>query len=91
MVFNNGLIVQYGRFVRPSGNITDIHTYTGTFPISFPNKCFAGACTTGTANGVVGMPFGDSNGTTIEWSIKPNHSSTTNQVCFFYCLWYLII
>ena len=83
MDINNGLIVQYGRFVRSEGKITSLHSYTGTFPISFPNNVFSGTCVTNTANGVVGADFNNSNGATVEWSIKPNHDNTANTICYF--------
>lgn len=81
--FVGNIIIQWGCFKRSGGNITDIKTYTSTFPISFPTTCWTGTCTTGTANAVVGAQFGLSDGSKLEWSIKPNHSSTANTNCFF--------
>ena len=83
MDFSNRLIVQWGKFLRSTGTITDYNTYTDIFPLSFPNKCYSGTCATGTANGVVGAEFNATDGTTLQWSMKPNHNSTTNLQCFF--------
>ena len=85
---NGTIVLQWGYFTRGTGSISDIKTYTGTFPISFPRKCWTGTCTTGTANGVVGAAFEQSDGSTLQWSMKPNHSATSNSYFFFITIGY---
>ena len=88
MDFNNGLIIIYGYFNRGSGAITNIKNYTGTFPTSFLHRPISVVGVTGTANGVVGIATNAATVSTIPWSMKPNHDSTSNNFCYYIAIGY---
>lgn len=84
LVFNNGLTICFGVFVKESGNITDIVYFVGTFPITFTEQVYTKVGVTSTANGVVGLR--ERNLSSLECSIKPTTNATTNQN-----VWYIAV
>lgn len=82
MEVNNTLLIQFGYTTRPAGNITDIKEYSFTLPISFKKLLSTVGCTS-TANGVIGIAMTESTNSVIKWSIKPNHTNTTNTILYF--------